>query len=154
MTDQQHVDRQWLQAAIDLSHLCPAVETAYAVGAIIVDRFGHEVSRGFSRETDSHVHAEESALAKLTDTRVDLSGSTIYTSLEPCSVRKSRPRPCAELIIAVGITRVVLALHEPPLFVTCHGVELLQTAGAEVIEIPELADQVRAINAHLPGISR
>ncbi|BCL12582.1 hypothetical protein GCM10017556_03210 [Micromonospora sagamiensis] len=113
---------------------------------------GHEVSRGFSRETDPHVHAEESALAKLADTSVDLSGSTIYTSLEPCSVRKSRPRPCAELIIAAGITRVVLALREPPLFVTCHGIELLQTAGAEVIEIPELADQVRAINAHLPGI--
>ncbi|WP_405101621.1 hypothetical protein [Micromonospora sp. NBC_01412] len=66
--------------------------------------------------------------------------------------RKSHPRPCAELIIAAGITRVVLALREPPLFVTCHGVELLQTAGAEVIEIPEIADQVRAINAHLPGI--
>jgi diaminohydroxyphosphoribosylaminopyrimidine deaminase/5-amino-6-(5-phosphoribosylamino)uracil reductase len=152
MTDQQHLDRQWLQAAIDLSHLCPAVETAYAVGAIIVDRHGHEVSRGFSRETDSHVHAEESALVKLTGTGVDLSGSTIYTSLEPCSVRKSRPHPCAELILAAGITRVVLALREPPLFVTCHGIELLQTAGVEVIEIPELADQVRAINAHLPGI--
>ncbi|WBB82482.1 deaminase [Micromonospora sp. WMMD882] len=152
MTDQQDLDRQWLQAAIDLSRRCPVVETAYAVGAVIVDRHGHEVSRGFSRETDSHVHAEESALAKLAATGVDLTGATIYTSLEPCSVRKSRPHPCAVLIITAGITRVVLALREPPLFVTCHGVELLHTAGVEVIEIPELADQVRTINAHLPGI--
>ncbi|MEV0397094.1 dCMP deaminase [Polymorphospora rubra] len=145
-------DREWLCVAIELARLSPPVRTAYAVGAIIVDRHGQELARGWSRETDPYVHAEESALAKLSGTGVDLTGATVYSSLEPCSVRRSRPRPCAELIIAAGIGRVVLALREPPVFVDCHGVELLEAAGVEVIEMPDLADRVRATNAHVLGL--
>jgi diaminohydroxyphosphoribosylaminopyrimidine deaminase / 5-amino-6-(5-phosphoribosylamino)uracil reductase len=144
-------DRHWLKAAIQLSHDSPAVTFAYAVGAIVVDGDGLQMANGFSRETDAHVHAEESSLAKLAG--VDLSRATIYTSMEPCSVRRSRPRTCTQLILAAGITRVVFALREPPLLADCHAVELLQAAGVEVVEIPDLADEVRAVNAHLllPG---
>lgn len=69
------------------------------------------------------------------------------TILEPCSSRRSRPRTCTELILAAGIRRVVFALREPLLFAECHGVELLRSGGTEVIEIAELADAVRSINA-------
>jgi diaminohydroxyphosphoribosylaminopyrimidine deaminase/5-amino-6-(5-phosphoribosylamino)uracil reductase len=58
-------DRRWLLTAIDLSRLCPPSDTALSVGAVIVDEYGNELSRGYSRETDEHVHAEEAALAKL-----------------------------------------------------------------------------------------
>jgi len=44
---------------------------------------------------------------------------------------------------------VVLAWREPSIFVDCEGVELLTSAGLEVVEIPELAAQVKQINAHL-----
>ena len=100
MVDQQVRDRQWLRAAIELSRLCPPSPTAYAVGAIIVGRDGAEVSRGHSRDRTPVVHAEESALARLEGTDVDLSGATIYASMEPCSTRRSGPRTCTELIIA------------------------------------------------------
>jgi diaminohydroxyphosphoribosylaminopyrimidine deaminase/5-amino-6-(5-phosphoribosylamino)uracil reductase len=53
--------------AIKLARLCPRKESAYSVGAVIVDEHGNEISRGYSRETDEHVHAEESALPKLAD---------------------------------------------------------------------------------------
>jgi diaminohydroxyphosphoribosylaminopyrimidine deaminase/5-amino-6-(5-phosphoribosylamino)uracil reductase len=46
---------------------------------------------------------------------------------------------------------VVFALREPPLFADCHGAELLERAGVEVLELPELAAGVRAVNAHLLG---
>ena len=151
MTDR---DRHWLKAAIKLSHDSPVVTFAYAVGAIVVDSDGLQLANGFSREADAYVHAEESALAKLAG--ADLSQATIYTSMEPCSVRKSRPKTCAQLILAAGITRVVFALREPPLLADCHAVEFLQAAGVEVVEIPDLADEVRAVNAHLllPGQSQ
>jgi diaminohydroxyphosphoribosylaminopyrimidine deaminase/5-amino-6-(5-phosphoribosylamino)uracil reductase len=140
-------DRSWLKAAIRLSYDSPVVTFAYAVGAIVVDSDGAPMAYGYSRDTDARVHAEESALAKLAD--ADLSRATIYTSMEPCSVRRSRLKTCTELILAAGIKRVVFALHEPPLLADCHGVELLQAAAVEVVEIPELAEEVRAINAHL-----
>jgi diaminohydroxyphosphoribosylaminopyrimidine deaminase / 5-amino-6-(5-phosphoribosylamino)uracil reductase len=78
--------------------------------------------------------------------------ATLYSSLEPCAARASRPRTCAELVIAAGLRRVVIAWLEPPVFVDGGGARRLRAAGVTVIEIPELAAAARAINAHLlPG---
>lgn len=142
---------RWMQRAIDLSTQCPPAEGAYSVGAVIVGADGTELAFGFSREgDDAHVHAEESALAKLPAGDPRLAEATIYSTLEPCSRRRSRPHPCAELILAAGIPRVVIAWREPALFVAnCVGVELLTNAGVCVVELPELADTARAVNAHL-----
>jgi diaminohydroxyphosphoribosylaminopyrimidine deaminase/5-amino-6-(5-phosphoribosylamino)uracil reductase len=154
MTETQPHDRDWLLAAIDLSRQCPPTTTAYSVGAIVVNAHGQELARGYSRDTGPHIHAEESALGKLTSSGIDLSTATIYSSLEPCSTRRSPLRPCTQLILAAGIRRVVFALREPPIFVDCHGAELLHAAGITVIEIPELANPVRDINTHLLGTHR
>jgi diaminohydroxyphosphoribosylaminopyrimidine deaminase/5-amino-6-(5-phosphoribosylamino)uracil reductase len=143
-------DRRWLTAAIELSKRCPPVERAYAVGAVIVGADGEQLAFGYSRETDELVHAEESALAKLAGSGLDLSGATIYSTLEPCSQRASRPRTCTELILDAGIGRVVLAWREPALFVAdAQGSELLAAAGVTVVELPEFAEAARAVNAHL-----
>jgi diaminohydroxyphosphoribosylaminopyrimidine deaminase / 5-amino-6-(5-phosphoribosylamino)uracil reductase len=151
MADQRFPDRRWLRTAIELSRLCPPSATAYSVGAVIVGRDGQEWSRGYSRDRAPFLHAEESALAKLTDSRTDLSGAVMYTSMEPCSTRSSGPRTCTELIIAAGFARVVLALREPPVFVRCVGVELLQAAGIEVVTISEYGTEVAAVNAAVLG---
>jgi diaminohydroxyphosphoribosylaminopyrimidine deaminase/5-amino-6-(5-phosphoribosylamino)uracil reductase len=146
----QGQDREWLSTAVDLAWRCPPSPTAFNVGAIIVGADDRELSRGWSRETDEHVHAEESALAKLAADDHRLDGATIYTSLEPCSERKSRPLTCTQLILATGITRVVFAWREPSLLVAdCQGAELLAEAGLEVVELPVFADLVRAANSHL-----
>jgi len=143
-------DVEWMKRAIELAKLCPPAEGAYSVGAIIVDNeTGEVIASGYSRETDDKVHAEESALAKVPgDLR--LKTSTIYSTLEPCSQRASRPKPCAQLVLEAGIPRVVVAWREPALFVAnCVGLEQLEEAGVEVIEIPELAESAKAVNSHL-----
>jgi diaminohydroxyphosphoribosylaminopyrimidine deaminase/5-amino-6-(5-phosphoribosylamino)uracil reductase len=145
------LDRHWLIAAIDLSRQSPPSSSHYAVGAIVVDQAGEMLATGYTGELDSHFHAEEAALAKLTG--ADLSRATLYTSLEPCTVRKSRPDPCAGLALAAGLRRVVLALREPLLFADCDGVEVLRRAGVEVIEIADLGHLVRAVNAHVLDLS-
>ena len=140
-------DRQWMERAVELSRLCPQVPNAYSVGAVIVDADGKELATGYSRENDPVVHAEESALGKLAEVPA---GATIYSTLEPCSERKSRPLSCTRLILAAGLQRVVIAWREPDLFVAdCQGAELLAAAGVEVVELPELADAARSVNAHL-----
>jgi diaminohydroxyphosphoribosylaminopyrimidine deaminase / 5-amino-6-(5-phosphoribosylamino)uracil reductase len=143
-------DGRWMRLAVELAWQCPPSRTAYSVGAIIVGTDGTELSRGFSRENDPFVHAEESALGKLAPGEPRLAGATIYSTLEPCSQRKSRPRTCTQLIIASGIGRVVIAWREPSLFVAdCQGYELLEQAGLDVTELPAFAEQAIAPNRHL-----
>ena len=76
MTEPTTEDRRWMERAIVLARSCPPKESAYSVGAIIVDERGQEISHGYSREIDDHVHAEESALAKVSsdDLRLKVSG--------------------------------------------------------------------------------
>lgn len=142
-----------MRLAVELAWVCAPSETAYSVGAVIVGADGGEVSRGYSREGgDPIVHAEESALGKLADGDPRLAGATIYSTLEPCSQRRSRPRTCTRLIIASGIRRVVIAWREPSLFVAdCEGVELLTQAGLCVTEMPSFATRAAAPNSHLKG---
>jgi diaminohydroxyphosphoribosylaminopyrimidine deaminase / 5-amino-6-(5-phosphoribosylamino)uracil reductase len=142
--------------AISLAWLCPPSASAYSVGAVIVGAGGTELARGFSREGgDAHAHAEEAALRALPADDPRLAGATLYSTLEPCSRRKSRPASCTELIIATrreggGIARVVIAWREPDLFVAdCQGTGLLERAGIEVTELSGLADRARAPNRHL-----
>jgi len=140
-----------MQLAVSLARRCPPSDTAFSVGAVIVDADGAELSRGFSREGgDPLVHAEEAALGKLSPGDPRLAGATIYSTLEPCSQRKSRPRTCTELIIAAGLRRVVIAWREPALFVAdCQGYELLSRAGLTVAELPEFGAAAAAPNRHL-----
>ncbi|MEU2874422.1 deaminase [Streptomyces olivoreticuli] len=143
-------DRAWMADAIELSRNCPPAEGAFSVGAILVDEHGAEIARGYSRESDPHVHAEEAALAKLPANDPRLKGATLYSTLEPCSQRRSRTHTCTQLVLAAGVPRVVIAWREPSLFVDdCQGFETLQAAGVTVLEIPDLADTAREANAHL-----
>ncbi len=140
-------DHRWLSLAIELSKRCPPSTTAFSVGAVLVDAPGAEICRGFSRERP-HFHAEESALSKPHPD--DLTGATLYSSLEPCTKRASRPRTCSELIIEAGIGRVVIAWREPDVFVRdARGAEALRAAGVTVVELPDLAEPAAAVNAHI-----
>ncbi|PSK91386.1 diaminohydroxyphosphoribosylaminopyrimidine deaminase [Murinocardiopsis flavida] len=142
-------DREWLWAAIGLSMACPESATAFSVGAIVVDPGGSVLARGYSRRDDPRDHAEEAALRDLDPGDPRLAGATLYTSLEPCSARASRPRTCTELTLATAIPRVVFAWREPALFADCDGAERLRAAGRAVVEIADLAPLVRQVNAHL-----
>ena len=155
-------DRHWLREAIRLSRYCPPSATAFSVGAVLVGGDGSVLSTGFSREWDAADHAEEVALARLglpgaapgssAPVRPGLTAATMYSSLEPCAARASRPTPCADLIVASGIGRVVIAWREPPIFVPGGGTAWLEARGVLVTEVPELAADARAVNAHLlPG---
>ena len=144
-------DAGWMRVAVSLARECPPSDSAFSVGAVIVGADGAELSHGFSREGgDPAVHAEEAALGKLVNGELRLPGATIYSTLEPCTQRVSRPRTCTELIIAAGLARVVIAWREPALFVVdCQGVEMLVAAGIAVTELPQFAADAAAPNRHL-----
>jgi len=142
-------DRRFLSWAVELSRHCPPSDSAFSVGAVVVGEDGEVLSTGFSREQEDHDHAEEVALRKLGFRDPRLRRATIYSSLVPCGARASRPVTCVQHILAAGIPRVVFAWREPPVFAAGDGAEQLRAAGAEVIELPDLAGRARPVNAHL-----
>ncbi len=144
-------DRYWLEVACELAGLCPPSETAFSVGAVVVAADGSELARGYSREGgDPVVHAEEAALAKTDPSDARLAGATVYSSLEPCARRASRPAPCARLILDAGVRRVVTAWREPDTFVAgADGSGVLAARGAAVVVLPEYEEAAKAPNRHL-----
>ncbi|MFI1567491.1 dihydrofolate reductase family protein [Streptomyces sp. NPDC020490] len=146
-------DHRWLALACELAALCPPSRTAFSVGAVVVAGDGTELARGYSREGDDPVvHAEEAALAKLDPDDPRLAGATVYSSLEPCARRASRPKPCARLILDAGVRRVVTAWREPDTFVeSADGSGLLAGEGVDVVVLPEYAERAEAPNRHLVG---
>ena len=143
-------DLAWLRAAVAESRRCRPSATAFSVGAIVLGADGREIARGYSREGAETEHAEQAALRKAA-AGARFAGGTIYSSLEPCGIRRSGPVPCAELISRHGLGRVVFALPEPPTFVTPCGARMLRTNGVVVEVLDQLAAAVWAVNAHLLG---
>ncbi|MFJ8466247.1 dihydrofolate reductase family protein [Streptomyces swartbergensis] len=144
-------DHHWLARACELAAECPPSDTAFSVGAVVVAADGTELARGHSREGgDPVVHAEEAALAKTDPADPRLAGATVYSSLEPCARRASRPAPCARLILDAGLRRVVTAWREPDTFVPgADGSGVLAAGGVEVVVLPEHEERAKAPNRHL-----
>jgi pyrimidine deaminase RibD-like protein len=141
-------DEAWLALAVELAEHCSPSETAFSVGTVVVAS-GTEVARGWSRDTDPRAHAEESALVRA---GARAAGATLFSSLEPCGARSAGRIPCAELIVAARIARVVFAWREPPIFVPRPaGAPHLTAAGIEVVELPAYAGAAAAPNRHLTG---
>lgn len=141
-------DLHYLQQALDASRHCTPSATCYCVGAVIRTADGGCFT-GYTHETSPTHHAEQEAFAKALAAGAELRGATIYTSMEPCSTRKSEPESCTQLILKHGLKRVVFACYEPACFVCCKGAETLRRNGVAVRVYPELADEVLHINGHL-----
>jgi diaminohydroxyphosphoribosylaminopyrimidine deaminase / 5-amino-6-(5-phosphoribosylamino)uracil reductase len=97
-----------------------------AVGAVIVKN-GVVAGRGWT-QSGGRPHAEVEALGRAGEAA---RGATLYVTLEPCSHHGKTP-PCADAIIAAGITRVVSALEDPNPKVAGEGHARLAAAGIAV----------------------
>jgi diaminohydroxyphosphoribosylaminopyrimidine deaminase/5-amino-6-(5-phosphoribosylamino)uracil reductase len=76
-------------------------------------------------------HAEIVALKQAAARGISTKGATAYVTLEPCS-HHGRTGPCADALIAAGITRCIIATQDPNPQVSGQGIAKLRAANIEV----------------------
>jgi diaminohydroxyphosphoribosylaminopyrimidine deaminase/5-amino-6-(5-phosphoribosylamino)uracil reductase len=97
------------------------------VGCVLVR--GDEIVGEGWHEKAGEPHAEVHALRAAGETA---RGATAYVTLEPCS-HHGRTPPCAEALIAAGVSRVVAAITDPNPLVAGKGLALLKAAGIDTV---------------------
>ncbi|MGB7207747.1 MAG: tRNA adenosine(34) deaminase TadA [Pyrinomonadaceae bacterium] len=98
------VDEKWMQVAIDSALLAGELNEV-PIGACLIDESGELIASGYNRtitDCDPTAHAEilvlRQAAAKIGNYR--LSGTTLYTTIEPCVM-------CAGALVNARIKRLV-----------------------------------------------
>ncbi len=134
-------DQQLLERAIELGRNgLGSVSPNPQVGAVVA-RDGEVLGEGW-HERCGEAHAEVKAIADCGG--ADLTGATLYVSLEPCCHEGKQPA-CTDAITAAGIARVVVASDDPTEKASGRGLGILRDEGVEV----ELASGDLAATARL-----
>jgi len=120
-------DERWMTQALHLAREAIGLASPNPTVGCVIVREGHLVGQG-AHLYDNRDHAEIVALRQAGDLAV---GATAYVTLEPCS-HHGRTPPCANALIAAGISRVVLATLDANPQVHGQGVEKLRQANIEV----------------------
>ena len=114
------------------------------VGAIVVDDKGIIIGEGYHQKA-GEAHAEVLAINDALAKNKDLSNSTLYVSLEPCSHSGKTP-PCTHLILEHKIPKVVIGSMDPNPLVS--GAKELTDAGVnvEICILPEIVELNNTFN--------
>jgi diaminohydroxyphosphoribosylaminopyrimidine deaminase/5-amino-6-(5-phosphoribosylamino)uracil reductase len=129
-----------MRCALDLAQATVGLASPNPqVGCVLV-RDGKIVGQG-AHLYDHFDHAE---IVALKQAGAQARGATAYVTLEPCS-HHGRTGPCADALIAAGVSRVVAATVDPNLQVSGQGIARLRAAGVEV-EVGLLQQEARQLN--------
>ena len=132
-----HPDDPFLDAAVLAARSCSSEDSSPRpkVGAAVSR--GHELlGTAYRGELKPGEHAEYTLLQRKLAGH-DLAGTTLFTTLEPCTTRTHPKRPCAAWIVERGIGRVVIGMLDPNPVVYEQGVLTLRKAGIGVDYFPE-----------------
>lgn len=133
-------DAGWMRVALGLARRgLGRVWPNPTVGCVIV-REGRVVGRAQTAD-GGRPHAESLALQQAGEAA---RGGTVYVSLEPCAHHGLTP-PCADGLIAAGISRAVVAMEDPDPRVNGRGIARLREAGLEVT-VGCLAEEAAMLN--------
>ena len=140
-----------MTAAIDHEPMDRALELARAVRAVtppnpwvgcVIRATDGSVFEGATAAVGG-LHAEAAALVAAGDH--DLHGAQVWVTLEPCS-HHGRTPPCADALVAAGVSQVVVAVDDPDPAVAGQGITRLREAGIEV-EVGVRAAEAEALLA-------
>lgn len=124
-------DIRWMQHAIHLASLAEGFTAPNpCVGAVLIHN-NEMIGSGWHRHHGGP-HAEVNCLRSVAaEHRQRIAESTMYVTLEPCAHFGKTP-PCAQLLVAEKIKRVVIACRDPFDKVNGRGIDILREAGIAV----------------------
>lgn len=140
-------DREFMQLAIEQMLKCEG--NVPKVGAVVVKdnlvvAYGHR---------SQNVHAERVAIEKAQEKGINLKECAIYSTLEPCvPINKKSFESCAELILRVGISTVIIGCYDinPDIYRT--GWKFLRDKGIRLRDFDlDFRNKIQEINANFVG---
>ena len=105
------------------------------VGAAIF-KDGQILGAAFRGQLSEGDHAEYTLFEKILK-GADLSGATLFTTLEPCTHRNNH-KPCSDWIIEKGIKHVFIGYLDPNPKIYNNGCKKLKDAGIEISYFPRI----------------
>lgn len=140
MTNQDYMKR-----ALELAKKAMGYTSPNPMVGCVVVKDGRIVTEGY-HERCGEYHAERNALTKCSE---DLTGATMYVTLEPCCHQGKTP-PCTDIILERGIGKVYVGSMDPNPKVAGKGVQMLREAGVTVVEdfMREECDQLNPVFFH------
>ncbi|MED4755240.1 bifunctional diaminohydroxyphosphoribosylaminopyrimidine deaminase/5-amino-6-(5-phosphoribosylamino)uracil reductase RibD [Brevibacillus choshinensis] len=120
-------DVRFMEMALELARTARGQTSPNPLVGAVVVKNGQVVGMGAHLKA-GEPHAEVHALRMAGE---QAKGATLYVTLEPCSHHGKTP-PCAEAVVASGISRVVVAVLDPNPMVAGKGIDVLRGAGIDV----------------------
>jgi pyrimidine deaminase RibD-like protein len=117
------------------------------VGVVIVSDKGKVLAKAYRSERKMGQHAEFVALERKLS-NIDLRGTTLYTTLEPCmDVRREEKIDCAKRIVDRGVSEVIIGILDPDIRVSAKGLLYLHENNVKVRLFPkEFEEEIKMIN--------
>jgi diaminohydroxyphosphoribosylaminopyrimidine deaminase / 5-amino-6-(5-phosphoribosylamino)uracil reductase len=126
----QHIHELFMKRVFELASIGRGdVSPNPMVGSVVVHA-GKIIGEGWHKKYGGP-HAEVNAIRSVDDKSV-LKESTVYVNLEPCSHFGKTP-PCADMLIAHQVKKVVVANLDSNPLVAGQGMEKLRQAGIDVV---------------------
>ena len=132
-------DRDYMERALALAERGRGRTSPNPMVGCVVVRDGAVIGEG-CHERAGDAHAEVNALRDAGD----VTGATVYVTLEPCCHEGKTP-PCVDLLKARKPARVIAAMEDPNPLVSGRGIEALRGAGVAV-ELGLMEEEARRLN--------
>jgi pyrimidine deaminase RibD-like protein len=142
----KRTDIQFMKRAISEARLSKHEDDrSHPFVGVVVVKNRELLSTAHRGELGEGNHAEYTALEQKLP-RENLSGATVYTTLEPCTARRHPKVPCAERLVERKVARVVIGMLDPNPKITGKGWLVLRAANIEtdffsnelMVEVEEL----------------
>ena len=122
-------------------------DTAPKVGAVLTDKEGKILMECARGETGTGHHCEYGLIEKAQKDGIDLKGTVLFVTLEPCTARSQGKTPCVERIVQSGIDTVYIGSLDPDDKIRGRGLLYLQRCKLNAATYPvDLGKEVQEKN--------